>query len=111
MELISAKIAAKAKGFVSKSTEIPIVLNTEIIYNIRLQNDTCQIYWSDLCIENSDDETIGYVLELLIDAGYEVSFLYEEMNYCSCGVVFSWGECAKQNIDDWFNSHLEYSKE
>lgn len=106
MELISAKIAAR--GEISKPTRIVALLNDLILDRIRFNEEVCSVFWYELGLNESDDEAIGYVLEILIDADYDVAFFYEdERGFSPSGIVISWGHSAKL-FHDWFEAHPEF---
>lgn len=110
MDIISAKVAQR--GVISLPTQIIQELNNQVLSGIRDKHRVIPIYWDDIGITAGDDDAIGYALEVLVDAGYEVvPFYIEDFEFTPSGAIIGWGKEAGKLIDLYFTEHDELYRE
>lgn len=107
MDIISAKVAQR--GVISLPTKVIQELNNQIMQGLEDKHKLILIYWENLGISINDDDTIGYVLELLVDAGYEVLPFYTyEYDFGPSGALIYWDEGIERFIDDYLTNNDLY---
>lgn len=104
MDIISAKVARR--GVISLPTKVIQELNNQIMQGLESRHNLIRIYWENLGISINDDDTIGYALELLVDAGYEVLPFYTyEYEFGPSGALIYWDKDIELFIDEYLTDN------